>query len=186
MAVQMEKRIFNVSEYYCMAEAGIFAEDDRLELIEGEILQMSPIGSRHAACVDRLTRRLIRQSDEAWIVRVQSPVRLSDWTEPEPDITLLRWRDDFYEHDHPTPQDVLLIMEVADTSLGYDREKKIPIYAKAGIPEVWPVDLVQNCIVVYSRLQEDIYQSVQQFSIGEIAVSMTLPQLRIEVDSILG
>jgi Uma2 family endonuclease len=125
--VRVEKRRFSVHEYHRMAEVGILSEDDRVELIEGEILEMSPIGSRHAACVDRLNRLLNGFADLSAIVRVQSPILLDVNSEPEPDISLLRPSDDFYAGGHPTPGDVLLLIEVADTSVERDLEVKLPL-----------------------------------------------------------
>src|SRR5918912_896850 len=162
MSVQIAKRYFNVSEYYRMAEAGILTADDRVELIEGEIVQMSPIGSLHAACVRRLNQLLQRLLGHAAVISVQDPVRLSDFSEPEPDVALLKPRADFYAHQHPTPDDVLLIIEVADTTVLYDRNVKVPLYARAGIPEVWLVDLQQDLIEVYARPTSGAYQVQRQ------------------------
>lgn len=119
-----------------MAAAGVLSEDDRVELIEGEIIEMNPIGSRHAACVGRLTKLLERQAGDRVIVWVQNPVQVNDYSEPLPDVTLLKPRDDFYAQANPQPADVLLIIEVADSSVDYDHEIKTPLYARAGIPEV--------------------------------------------------
>ena len=132
-----------------MGAAGIFSEDDRVELLDGEIVQMTLIGSRHAAWVDRLTRFLMSQAGERAIVRAQSPTRLDDRTEPQPDITLVKPKPDFYEHAHPGPDDVLLLIEVAETSLKLDRQVKLPLYARAGIREVWIVDLGGKNLDVY-------------------------------------
>lgn len=140
---------FNVDEYHRMGEAGILGPDDRVELIDGEIVMMTPIGSRHAACVDRCTRLFTRLVGDDAIVRVQNPIQLDDYSEPEPDISLLRPRADFYATAHPMPSDVLLVVEVADTSIGYDREIKLPLYGSMGILEVWIVDLGRRCIDTY-------------------------------------
>jgi Uma2 family endonuclease len=143
-----------------MAEAGIFTEDDRVELIEGEVVAMSPIGPRHAACVRKLAR-LIRDrvSSTAAIVDVQDPIRLSEHSEPLPDISILRPRDDFYADGHPGPEDVLVLLEVADASVMYDRNTKLPLYARAGIAEVWLVDLGEErrgrvLVARHKRLRE--------------------------------
>src|SRR3982751_4315477 len=129
MSVQIQKHYFNVDEFYLMARGGVFSEDARVELIEGEVIEMSPIGSRHAGCVDRLNA-LLNRSGQNVIVRVQSPIRIDDFSEPEPDIALLKPRADFYSNSHPTPADVLLIIEVAETSVEYDRGVKLPLYAR--------------------------------------------------------
>src|ERR671938_948293 len=137
MSVQIVRRHFNITEYYRMAAAGVFTEDDRVELIEGEIVEMNPIGSRHAACVGRLTKLLERLAGDSAIVWVQNPVQVSDYSEPMPDVALLKRRDDFYAQANPQRTDVLLINEVADSSVEYDRDIKMPLYAGANIPEVW-------------------------------------------------
>ena len=133
MPVQVERRTFNVEEYHRMLDAGIITEDDRVELIEGEILMMSPIGSWHAACVNRLDALLHRLFGESVIISVQNPIRLSDFSEPQPDLAVLRARQDYYAQTHPTSNDILLLIEVADQSLEFDRDVKVPLYAKAAI-----------------------------------------------------
>ena len=129
-----------VSDFHRMGEAGIFAAGDRVELIDGEIIDMSPIGALHAAIVDRLARHLGRSVGESVVVRCQNPIRLDDVSEPEPDIALLRPRADGYMSAHPGPEDVLVVIEVADTSLAYDLGVKVPLYARHGIPKAWVID----------------------------------------------
>jgi len=146
MAVELSRRLFSVDEYHRMIEAGVLGPDDRLELLEGEIVEMNPIGSRHAACVNRLNVLLNRLLAERAIVAIQNPVAIGGLSELQPDVSVLRPRDDFYAADHPSPDDVQLIIEVADTSIEYDRRIKIPLYAKAGVPEVWLVDLEQGTV----------------------------------------
>ncbi len=185
MSTLIAKRWFNVEDYYRMVAAGILAEDDRVELIEGEIVEMSPIGSRHSACIDRVNKLFNRLGDQ-FIVRVQSPIRLSDFSEPQPDVSLLRPRKDFYARVHPSPADVLLLIEVADTSVEYDRKVKVPLYARAGIPEVWLIDLPQDKIEIYAQPNGGLYQKFQQLKPGESFVSQTLPDLQFDVDALLG
>jgi Uma2 family endonuclease len=139
-----------VADFHRIAEAGIFQEDDRVELIDGEIIDMAPIGSGHAGTVMALNRLLARALGDRAIVLVQSPVVLPEHSEPEPDLALLRPRQDFYRSGHPLPGDILLIIEVADTRLAYDRDVKIPLYARHGIPEVWLVDLEDRRLHVYT------------------------------------
>ena len=129
-----------VSDFHRMGDAGIFVAGDRVELIDGEVIDMSPIGALHAAIVDRLVRHLGRSLGEAIIVRCQNPIRLDDLSEPEPDIALLRPRADGYMTAHPRADDVVLVIEVADTSLAYDLGVKVPLYARHGIPEAWVID----------------------------------------------
>jgi Uma2 family endonuclease len=186
MSVQIARRYFNVTEYYRMGEAGILSEDDRVELIEGEILEMSPIGSRHAACVKRLNTLLGRQVSQNITVSVQDPIRLDDYSEPQPDVALLRAREDFYAEGHPTPSDVLIVIEVADTSVEYDRDMKVPLYARAAVPEVWLVDLPEDSIEIYTEPQNGAYREFRKARRGETVGSRTIPDLTLSVDAILG
>jgi Uma2 family endonuclease len=186
MSVAIEKWVFTVDEYHRMSEAGILSEDDRVELIEGEIVKMSPIGSLHAACVKRLNTLLNRKVGQEAIVSVQDPIRLDDYSEPEPDIALLRPRADFYARSHPTAADVLLIIEVADTSLEYDRTVKLPLYAQAGIPEVWLASLPEDRVEAHSEPVNGIYQKVRYARRGESISAERLPSLVLSVDEILG
>jgi Uma2 family endonuclease len=177
---------FTTTEYERMAEAGILSEDDRVELVEGEVLKMTPIGSRHAACVNRLNTLVSQQVGGSVIVSVQNPVRLTQYTEPQPDLALLRPRADFYSEGHPAPEDVLLIVEVAETSLGYDRDVKLPLYARAGIPEVWIVDLDREEILAYSRPREGAYGESERELRGGTVSSRVLPGLALEVGDVIG
>jgi Uma2 family endonuclease len=179
------KRRITADEYERMGAAGIFHPDDHLELIEGEIVEMSPIGPRHAGAVAYLSKLLNRLFPDL-IVIVQSPVRLHDLSELEPDLALLRWRDDFYRSAHPTPADVLLIIEVADTTVETDRKVKIPLYARAGVPEVWLVNIPGERIEVYSGPAGKTYGRVRRFGRGRRARSQTLEGLGVGVGEVLG
>jgi Uma2 family endonuclease len=140
----------NVDDYHRMAEAGILGEDDRVELIDGELIDMAPIGQGHAGVVNGLNHALFMAFGGQAIVSVQNPLRLDRLNEPQPDVVILRPRDDFYQHGaRPGPADVLLLVEVADSSLRYDRTVKLPLYARAGIGEVWIVDLRRRVVDVY-------------------------------------
>ena len=169
-----------------MGEAGILREDDRVELLEGEIVEMTPIGSRHAACVDRLNHFFARGVGPRAIVRVQNPVRLSERSEPQPDLALLRARPDFYARAHPGPSDILLLVEVADTSAEMDREVKMPLYARAGIPEVWIVDLEGECVEVYREPTPQGYQNVRRIRRGQRVSPQAVPDLELAVDDLFG
>ncbi len=169
-----------------MAEVGILSEDDRVELIEGEIVKMSPIGSRHAACVSRLNRLLQRLVGLDAIVRVQDPIRLNGYSEPEPDVALVKPRDDFYSREHPGPGDMLLLIEVADTSVERDLGAKLPLYAQAGIPEAWLVNLPAESIEVHSRPDSGEYRETVRVKRGETVMSRTIPSLEVAADDILG
>jgi Uma2 family endonuclease len=141
-------RPFTKNEYHRMIEAGILREDDRVELIEGNIIAMAPIGSRHVACVNRFNRLLNQALGDRAQVSVQNPVSLTRYSEPQPDIAVLRPREDFYSAALPGPEDILLIVEVADASAVADRQDKLPLYARAGIPEVWLVDWIEERVEV--------------------------------------
>lgn len=176
--------LFTAAEYYRMAEAGILTADDRVELIEGEILEMSPIGVRHPAVIDKIAA-LVRERVSGVMVRIQHPVRLSERSEPQPDLALVRVREDFYSTAHPRPQDVLLLIEVADSSVMYDRNLKIPLYARSGIPEVWLVDLVTNAVEVHATPTAGGYSHVQRFERGATVASASMPELRLDAADVL-
>jgi Uma2 family endonuclease len=186
MSVQIVRRHFNITEYYRMTAAGVLSEDDRVELIEGEIVEMNPIGSRHAACVGRLTELLGRMVSDQAIVWVQNPVQVNDYSEPLPDIALLKRRDDFYAQANPQPSDVMLIVEVADSSVEYDRDIKIPLYVGAAIPEVWLVNLTKDTIEIYTQPVGDAYREIRIVKRGESIVSKSIPNLILDADVVLG
>ncbi len=169
-----------------MAEAGILHEDDRVELIEGKIIQMAAIGSRHAACVKRLIKLLVREVGDSGVVGAQDPVLLPDRSEPQPDVTILRPREDFYAESHPSPEDVMLLIEVSDTSLEYDRDVKVPLYARAGIPEVWVVDLHREEILTQTRPESGAYAELGRVGRGGSVTPRMLPGLTLNVGDILG
>ena len=185
MPVQVARRLFTVHEYYKMAQAGILHEDDRVELIEGEIVEMAPIGSRHAACVNRLNSTLSQSLGERAIVGVQNPIRLSEHSEPQPDLALLRAHPDFYSDAHPGPEDVLLVIEVADTTEDYDRGVKMPLYARSGILEAWLVDLAGGIIEVYRGPTPEGYQEVQRVQRGEGISVQAFPDVALAADEVL-
>ncbi len=185
VAQTRQRRRFSVGEYYAMAEAGILGPDERVELLDGEIVVMAPIGNRHAFCVDWLTRFWILALAELAIVRIQNPVRLNDSSEPEPDITLLAWRDDFYASAHPGPQDVLLLIEVADSTADSDRNEKLPLYARAGIPEVWIVNLRDRRVEVYTEPDGVGYNSVRYYGPGDSVAPLHFPDIALEVERII-
>lgn len=169
-----------------MAETGILSEDSPVELIEGEILEMSPIGRRHKACVDRCNRIFTQSVGDAAIVRVQSSVVLGERTEPEPDLALLRWRADFYADADETPEDVLLIVEVADSSEVYDLQTKAPLYARYGIPELWIASLNRDQVIILRDPTPRGYATTRVARRGEFISPLAFPELKIAVDAILG
>jgi len=169
-----------VEAYYRMAEAGIFGEDDRVELIEGEIIDRPPLGTDHASVVKRLNAIFTRGAGGRAIVSVQNPVRLSPRNEPQPDLALLRHRADYYRDAHPGPTDVLMLVEVADSSLRYDVDVKLPLYARHGIPELWIVDLEHRRLEIYRRPEGDAYLEKHCPLPGEAAVPAGLAECAVE------
>jgi Uma2 family endonuclease len=186
MSVQFQKHCFTVGDYHRMAEVGLLSEDSRVELIEGEIIEMSPIGSTHSGTVNRSSAFLNRTLSGAVIVSVQNPVRLDDFSEPQPDLALLKPRKDFYADSHPTAEDVLVVIEVADTSVEYDRSLKLPLYARAGIPEAWLLVLPKEVIEVHSQPKNGKYQKVRRLKRGKSLTSPTIPGLTCRVEDLLG
>lgn len=173
----VRKHRLTVADYRRMAEAGILDEETRVELIDGEIIDMSPIGSPHAGTVNRLIQVFGRAIGQAAVLSVQNPVILGEFSEPEPDIALLRPRNDFYTSAHPGPEDVLLIVEVSQSSLRHDREVKIPLYARHRIPEVWLVDVDNKRLGLFHTLGNDAYRNV----VDPIALGTVTPQLLPQV-----
>lgn len=186
MTVQLLRKKFTVEQYHQMLESRILTENDRVELIKGEIIEMTPIGRRHAACVNRLNELFLLRLAQVVVVSVQNPVELSDDSEPQPDLVLLRRRADFYEAGHPRPEDVLLIVEIADTTVETDRLVKIPLYAEEGIIEVWLVDINEQVIEVYREPTPTGYQNVQRLQPGQTLSILAFPELNLMVDEVLG
>ena len=180
------RRRFTVAEYYALADIGILSENDRIELLDGDLIVMPPIGDWHAGGVKLFANTMLPQLQGRAMIAVQDPVRLDEHSEPQPDIMLLQWRDDFYRSGHPAPGDVLLLIEVADTSVGYDRNAKLPVYARAGIPEVWIVNRPARRIESYSDPSGSAYSTVRHFSPGETVAPQAFPDITLAVDRIIG
>lgn len=185
MALPLLKGPFTVESYQRLGELGVLGEDDRVELIHGQVVEMTPIGDRHASCVRRLHDLLARDALELAIIDVQNPVVLGNHDAPQPDLAVLRRRPDRYPH-HPRAQDILLVIEVADTSLAYDRDVKIPLYASAGIPEAWLVDLTGDQVGVYREPRTGTYARVQWAARGDVLTPLQLPQVTLAVTDIMG
>ena len=175
------RRCFSVAEYHAMGKAGIFAPDERVQLVDGEIFRMPPIGDWHASSVDIFANLFPPQLDGRAIVRIQNPVRLDAGSEPEPDVALLRWRDDFYQSGHPGPSDVLLVVEVADSTLDFDRNQKLSAYAHAGIPEVWILSRNDGRVEAYTDPAEGGYQRVRYVGRGESISPQAFPDIALDV-----
>jgi Uma2 family endonuclease len=186
MAVQIQRRRFSVAEYDRLIEIGVLCEDERVELIEGEILEMSAIGSRHAAAVDRLTALFFGAFGGRCNIRGQNPIQLPPQSEPQPDLALLRLRADFYAAAHPTAADTLLVVEVADSSLEYDRRIKMPLYARNGITEAWLLDLEHDVLLVYREPSPDGYQLTHTLRRGETVTLLAFPETQIPLADLLG
>ena len=175
------RRRFTVAEYYAMADAGIINKNDRVELLDGDIIRMPPIGNWHAANVDQIAYLLIPSLRGKANVRIQGPTRLNDESEPQPDVMLLRWRDDFYRGGHPRSSDILLLIEVSDTTLDYDRNTKLSAYARAGIPEVWIVSREDRRIESYTEPSEGTYAKVRYACPSEMIAPQAFPDVALEV-----
>jgi Uma2 family endonuclease len=182
MVDPLRPRLFDVAEYYRMDAAGVFGDDERVELIEGKILEMYPRGVRHCWTVVDLTAPFARRDDV--IPSVFNPLRLDDRTEPVPDITVLR--ADTPQDRHPSPEYAQLVVEVADVSLDYDRTVKGPLYARAGVPEFWLVDLDRDRIEVYQEPATGLYRAIRFYMRGESLSPAFAPDMLIQVDDILG
>lgn len=180
------RRRFTIYEYHRMADAGVLTEDDRVELLDGEIVEMSPIGSRHAGIVDRLNMLFARRLGRHAIVRVQNPIVLDDYSEPQPDLTILRARPDYYVGAHPRPGDVLLAIEVMDASVSYDRTLKLPLYAKKNLRELWLIDLPSEAVEVYRRPSASGYRDGQRFARGRRFAPLAFPRVHFRVAEMLG
>ena len=183
MTASMRRRRFMVDDYHRMAEAGILMEDDPVELIAGENIEKCSITARHVWCTNRLNHLLIPQLGDGLLGSPRNPVRLSDDSEPEPDFAIIRDRP--YE-ELPTPADVLLVIEVADSSQEYDRGVKLPLYAAAGIPEAWLIDLAAEMVERHTGPGKGFYRLTALALRGESLTSTVLPGLTIAVDDVLG
>jgi Uma2 family endonuclease len=181
-----KKRLFTRKEYHAMGKAGILGHQERVELLEGEIIAMSPAGDRHSACVVRLNRVFAGLNiANRTLVSVQSPVVTSPTSEPEPDFMLLTFRDDLYDFGKPRPRDVLLLIEVADSSLDYDRGIKLPYYASLGIPEVWISNLRDDRIEAHTEPTPQGYRATRIYTRGDTISPTAFPDLQINVSDII-
>ncbi len=158
---------FTIAQFQMMYERGVFAESDRCELINGEIIAMSPIGLQHAVSVGRFSKKLESKLSDRVIIWVQNPIDLAIKSQPQPDIVVLKYRDDFYEEALPTPADILLIIEVADSSLEYDRDVKAKLYSVAGIPQMWLFDVNTKMIMGFSQPSELGYKQIYRYEKGD-------------------
>jgi Uma2 family endonuclease len=186
VAVQLAKRRFTVDEYHHMAEAGILKEDEPVELIDGEVVFMSPIGKHHAGVVNRVVALLHRLLGESAVISVQNPLRIPGDVELQPDIAVLAPQADYYANELPTPADTYFVIEVADTSLVYDRDLKVPLYARGSVPEVWLVNLNENVVHVYRGPKDGAYTEARTVKRGDVLALPGVPGVTVKVDDILG
>lgn len=184
MEAAVRRHKFTVDEYHWMGRVGILCEDARVELIEGEIIEMTPIGGRHAWCVNVITRILITLLGERAFVSIQNPVRLDDQSEPQPDVAVLRPEAE-RRRDVPHASEALVLIEVADSSLAHDRRNKLPLYAKSGIPEVWIVDLTRDRVEVYREPGRDGYGSLTVHERDGVLSPLAFPDIAIRCEEIL-
>lgn len=177
---------FMVDEYYRMAEVGILDEHDRVELIDGQILVMEPIGPEHAGNTNRLNRLFHSVLGERAIVGIQNPIQIDRFNHPQPDVVVCKPRDDFYEQCHPTPEDIYLVVEIAWTSAARDRTLKAPLYGRAGIPEFWLIDISGRTIDVYTDPSEDGYDRVERLRPGASLRPSAFSHVELQVDDVIG
>ena len=184
-AVETARRhTWTVEEYHRMVEVGLLGPDDRVELLDGEIVTKVVIGSRHAGCVKRCNRLFVRRAGDRYVVGVQDPIVL-ERSQPEPDLSVLRWRDDLYAGSHPRPDDVALLVEVASSSAAEDRRRKLPLYARSGIVQVWLVDLDADRVEVHRDPAPDGYREVEVVREG-VLTPVLAPELAVALDEVLG
>ncbi len=179
-------RRFSVSEFQKMTEAGILPEVSGLEIVDGYLIEKMSIGSKHDGTVKKLNRNLGLLLGTEIIISVQDPIHLDEFNEPEPDIALLKPREDFYAESHPTAADVLLLIEVSDSTLEYDREIKKTLYAEAGIGEFWIINLRENTLEFYTAPKNGSYRLVRILETGETVESNAVEKLRLKIDEIIG
>ena len=176
---------FSVEEYFRMAELGILGEDDRVELIGGEVLVREPAGSEHASHVHKIADVLRTSLGGRAHVRTENPAILDDYNAPQPDVCILKWRDDYYVHAHPSPADILLAIEVAWSSAPADRRIKAPLYARVGIPEFWLVDLKNEMVEVYRESSDTGYASYARLGLGSTLRPLAFEDIQVRVKEIL-
>lgn len=185
MAVSPVKRLFTAAECYTMLRAGILREDDRVELIEGELLHMEPAISRHAGTVKLLLQILSRSLGDNALLGVHDPIHLNDFSEPQPDLSVLQPRGDKYRRSHPGPGDVFLLIEVADTSTGHDRTLKVPLYGRCGVPECWLLDLPGGLLDVHRDPTPDGYRTRHRLRAGDMVSPLAFPDLVLDVATLI-
>jgi Uma2 family endonuclease len=186
METEVVRKLFTVDEYHRMGEAGVFHPEARLELIEGEIIEMAPVGTRHISCVNRANALFTARLAGKAMVSIQNPVVLSRYTEPQPDIVLAKPREDYYSAKRISSEDTLLVIEVSDSTLRFDRNRKMPLYAKSGAPELWIENLREDVILVYRNPRAKTYSTALTFTRGQSISISAFPEVHFQVDELLG
>jgi Uma2 family endonuclease len=186
MEAEVTKKLFTVDEYHRMGEAGIFHPEARLELIEGEIIEMSPPGIRHVACVNRATALFTSRLAARAMVSVQNPLLLSRYTEPQPDLVLAKPRANFYSDRRLSWEDTLLAIEISDSTLSFDRKRKMPLYAAAGVPELWIENLRNDVVLVFRDPTPQTYATSLTFERGQSFSPSAFPDLVLSIEDLLG
>lgn len=186
MSVRPKRLRFSVDDYYTMIDLGMLKNVESAEIIDGELIESMPIGNAHASVVKTLSEILRDYLGKDVTYSIKDPIRLDEYNEPIPDIALLNRRDDFYRRKAPMAEDVLLLIEVSDTTLEYDRNRKIPLYAQAGIPEVWIVNLQNSTVELHYEPRDSSFAIVKVFRRGDILTSQSLPELALKIEEILG
>lgn len=177
--------LFNVDEYHQLIEVGILGPEDRIELIHGELTMMPPIGPEHSSYTRRLTNLLPRKLPDNVVLQMNEPVTIAPGSEPQPDAAIVKAKPDNYRKAHPTPKDVLLIIEVADSSSNFDNKVKGKLYGKAGIPEYWIIETAENLVRVFTDPSKEGYRTIREFHRGDKVKCGTVPQLQLTVDDLL-
>lgn len=185
MQTAIRKHLFSISDFDRMAERGLFDEESRIELIEGEFFDMAPIGSRHASIVSFLASALIKKLSDRAIVRIQYPIRLGDFSVPQPDLAVVKPKTDFYRKRHPEANEILLLIEVSDSTASYDLNTKIPIYAKYAISECWLIDIDKKTVTLFTEPHENTYKTQRIYHAEEFVQSIQFDCLSINLGSLL-
>lgn len=180
----VKPRLITVSEYDRMIEAGIYTENDRIELLNGEIIEIMPKGTKHTSANSKIIRFFIKLFGDKLIVRSQDPIRLDDFSEPEPDVVLAIWDDKEYSENHPTPKDILLIMEISDTTLAYDREIKSQAYARNGIQQYLLLNLQNETLEEYREPSADGYGAKRTYRSGDVFNLVAFPEIEIKFEDL--
>lgn len=185
MAVELKKRKISREAYHVMIDAGIFGPEDKIELLNGEIIDMSPVGNPHIGTINWLGQLFIQKLVGKAIVSIQNPINLSEFSEPEPDLVVCKYREDFYKTERIKAQDILLLIEVSDTTLEKDREVKLPLYAEAGIECVWIVNLADRQLEVYTYPEEGKYLNCKIYAEEEV-LALENFELELQLSELFG